>query len=327
MACLASLMCAFALVGWHGAWVGAGATSRTVELLEGEWRPIADEAADFAGPASVQAGWRLAPGKAIYQGRPEALPVDITLTDIAALPDGSVVAVGADGTVLRRNRFAEWKQESSRGPDLAAIAVNPDGEAFAVGGHGTLMALGPPVRMLGHGRGPDLVALRLVDGRFIAQAAGGGSWLQSFLYLAMVLVTGLFAAIILLLTGRRALILRDSTALHRAIGKVVLDVDPYPEGGLAYEVACEVLAPVAAGTVEVVLRVQQATVDSRHVLGALMEPHVLAAAGAGDTVYIKGRLTPSEDLLGSTGPDGVELWMDVRLELGRARGTFAAALP
>lgn len=320
-------MCAFASVGWHGAWVSAGSSSRVVELLEGEWRPVEDQAADFAVPASVQAGWELAPGKAIYQGRAEPLPVDIELTDIAALPDGSVVAVGPDGTVVRRNRFAEWKLESSRGPDLVAIAVNPSGEAYAVGDRGTLMELGPPVRMLGHGRGPDLVALRLVDGRFIAQAAADGSWMQSALYLVMVVVTGLFALVILLLTGRRAMLLRDAIALNRAVGKVVVDVDPYPEGGVAYEVVFEVLAAVPAGNIEVVLRVQRATIDARDVLGALMEPHKLEAAGPGDTVFVKGRLTPSEELLGSTGPDGVELWMEVKLEMGRARGTYAAALP
>lgn len=299
----------------------AGASNRVLELREGRW--VSSDSADderFSAPGRVRAGWGTFGTVAVYGPLRERVPSGLWLTDIAALPDGHVVAVGHQGLVAARSPDGAWTVLQTGGPTLRAIAVTGEGIAYAAGHRGTLLRVHPEVAVLAGGRGPDISELRV--GRrgatFLARPTAAGSpWRVALFWGLAIIVNVMFVTSVLAAWGRvRAY--RRARGYDRAWKPPVLEAEGRPGGAFGYELTLWSLRAVGPATVVVrlvALDIQERSRVRRYAVG---REHVLEARGAVGPHTIQGELIARMDA-----SDGVALDWAFEVELTSAEGAAA----
>lgn len=111
--------------GWVRAWTPAGTPA------------LRDVAVGASGAHAVGDGGTWLTRNSAGAWLPwDAVAVDADLTGLATLEGGAVLAVGQDGTVLRRDAGGLTFELNEAGVDLLAVAATGPHEAFAVGAEG-----------------------------------------------------------------------------------------------------------------------------------------------------------------------------------------------
>lgn len=298
-------------------WGVQRASVSIVQLRDGAWAE--DDASEeaFRSPGRVTGGWSVADvGEARWAGRVEKLPAARPLRDVAALPDGRVVAVGAGGTVLERSLRGSWRVLSAGGPDLEVIAVSLSGTAYAAGAHGALVSLGPPVVPM-VGTGPDLVDLRFDERtkRFLARVAEVPTAQTSVGQVALVGAAGLVALLILGLTAVQLRRWLGAMRLSRCLGSPVAEIEREGEV-VRYAIRAKVRRAMAPGHVLVRLLGYDVQAASRELIGCVERAHEVSALAAGALLLLEGE---------AAGVPG-ELILEVAVTLGGARAQLRARL-
>ena len=297
------------------------------ELRQGEWVRVFDQDVRFQQRAKVSAGWRVEGNTAIYldQKREQVGIENLALLSIAALPDSTVVSVGEQGLVVRRDRDGRWLRVRSGGPTLRTLAVTPDGGAYAAGDRGTLVRLGEHVDILTSGRGFDITELRVsADAkRFFAKGTHPGEG-SRWLNILLLVVSGLLFIAALILAALRWRFYWRSAAFERAWSNWRAEVDLAGPGEIAYSITGVPTRAMSAPKLEVSLLTYDLADGGKRLLSSTQaDGEATTACAPKDPLVVLGLIEPAAPAEGVGKPSlDVELVLEVVVNGTRIQGVL-----